>query len=102
MRAGSSCPASSRPPRELARLRDALGADRLLVVLLEVRPEVVRARLHRRHDEDAPGLAWHLDRTDVLADVLDRAAFEDVRLDTTDRPPVDVAREVQRLAGWSV
>lgn len=88
-------------PAELPRYVDALGGKRLLLCRLTVDPEVVRERLRRRHRDEPDALVWHLARTVELTRVLDEAPFEDVRIDTTDRTPDAVARDVQRAARWA-
>ncbi|APX34137.1 hypothetical protein BH708_17105 [Brachybacterium sp. P6-10-X1] len=50
----------------------------LTVVRLTAPRDLVRERLHRRHDLDPGGLVWHLERYDELTAVLDDAGVEDV------------------------
>jgi chloramphenicol 3-O-phosphotransferase len=85
---------------ELPRYAEALDGSRVLLCRLIVDLDVVRERLQRRHRNEPEDLAWHLDRTSELTDLLDADPFEDVRTDTTGRTPADVARAVQRAAGW--
>jgi chloramphenicol 3-O-phosphotransferase len=84
-----------------ADLRHAVGGTRLLLCRLTVDADDAAARLRRRHADEPDLRAWHLHRTDELAAILDATAFEDVRVDTSDRTPAEVAREVARLAGWA-
>lgn len=87
--------------REVPRYRAALGVQSLLVCRLLVDPDSARARLDRRHVDDAEGREWHLHRTVELAAVLDRAHLDDVQVDTNQYSPLEVAREVARHAGWA-
>ena len=86
--------------REVPRYAAALDG-RLLLCRLSVDPVLVRDRLLSRHRDDPDLLAWHLDRTVELTGILDADPFEDLRVDTTDRTPEDVACEVARAAGWA-
>lgn len=80
---------------ELGRYRTATSATGLLHVRLSADPEVVAARLRRRHGDDAPTLRWHLERHPELARTLDAVGFADeMRLDTTNRTPAEVAQQV--------
>lgn len=87
---------------EVGRYVAALGVKSLLICRLLVDPDTARARLNYRHSDDLEGRAWHLRRTGELAAVLDRADVDDVEVDTTQRSPFQVAREVERLAGWTL
>lgn len=58
----------------------ALGVP-LTVVRLTASRDLVRARLHRRHEHDPAGLAWHLDRFDELTAILDAATTEDIAVE---------------------
>lgn len=64
---------------------DAFGCPLTVVRLIAPR-ELVRARLHRRHELDPEGLAWHLDRFDELTAILDAAAVEDVAVPIAEEP----------------
>lgn len=86
---------------ELPRYVEALGGSRVLLCRLTVAPAVVERRLRQRHHDEPTALAWHLARTIELTSLLDEAPFEQVRIDTTDRPPEAVARDVRRAAGWT-
>lgn len=87
---------------EIPRYVAALGVESLLICRLLVAPGAARARLNHRHATDPEGRDWHLDRTGVLSVVLDRAGVDDVEVDTTQRSPLEVAREVGRYAGWKL
>lgn len=80
---------------ELERTAVALAARSMLHVRLTASPDAVLSRLMKRHDEDETALRWHAQRHPELADILDRASFmNDLRIDTTDKPVADVAREI--------
>jgi len=87
-------------PAELPRYRHALGTADLLVCRLTVDASTAHARLSRRHADDPAGLAWHLERTGRLADILERADLNDVVVDTTGLTPREVAQQVRRAARW--
>lgn len=70
----------------------------LTVVRLTAPRDLVRARLHRRHENDPGGLAWHLERFDELTAILDAAVVEDVTV-PVGPDPVSTARAVLRAAG---
>lgn len=73
----------------------------LTVCRLRVDLDDVRARLRRRHRDDADALDWHLHRSGELDEILDAAYIGDVHVDVpTGQPPSDVARAVLRAAGW--
>ena len=86
---------------EIPRYRDALGGSGLLLCRLTVDADVARERLLRRHLDEPDALAWHLDRAVELATLLDEMSFEDVRIDTSERSPADVAAQVRRSVGWA-
>ncbi len=85
---------------DASRYRDALGAQRLLLVRLVADPDVIRQRLRRRHGDDAAGLQWHLSRVGELSGILDDDDSQDLLLDATSRTPADLAGEIRRSAGW--
>lgn len=70
----------------------------LTVVRLTAPRGVVRARLHRRHEDDPDGLAWHLDRFDELTVILDAAEVEDVTV-PVGPDPRSTAQAVLRAVG---
>lgn len=69
----------------------------LTVVRLTAPRDLVRARLHRRHEGDPGGLDWHLDRFDELTAILDAAGVEDVAV-PVGPDPRSTARAVLRAA----
>ncbi|GAA4528396.1 hypothetical protein GCM10023160_26060 [Brachybacterium paraconglomeratum] len=75
----------------------ALGG-RLTVVRLTAPRDLVRARLHRRHEHDPAGLTWHLDRFDELTVILDAASAEDITVEVA-QDPAATARAVLAAAG---
>ena len=85
---------------DASRYRDALGAERLLVVRLVADPDVINQRLRQRHRDDAAGLQWHLSRAGELSRILDDDDSQDLLLDATSRTPADLACEIRRSAGW--
>ncbi len=88
----------TRPDRDAHA--SALGMP-LVVCRLVASPDVVRARLLGRHDEDDDLRRWHLHRAGELAAILDAAAVEDHRVDTSDLSVRDVAAAVLRRVGWA-
>jgi hypothetical protein len=78
---------------------DALGR-RVRVVRIDAPAATRRRRLTARH-EPGPSREWHLDRTDVLADILAAAGVEDLVVVNDGRPPSAVAAEIARALGWS-
>lgn len=70
----------------------------LTVVRLTAPRELVRERLHRRHELDPEGLAWHLARFDELSAILDAAEVEDVTVPIREDPHV-TARAVLETVG---
>lgn len=70
----------------------------LTVVRLTAQRDVVRARLHRRHEVDPEGLAWHLDRYDELTSILDAARVDDLAVEVGADPQA-TARAVLSAAG---
>lgn len=85
---------------ELPRYIDALGSDGLFVCRLVAPCDVLETRLRFRHREDPQGLIWHLDRVGTLTDILEAAGIDDLVLDSSDVPPVELAAAVRRAAGW--
>lgn len=85
---------------EVARYRDALGVETMLVCRLTADPDVVAERLRVRHVDDAETRDWHLRRAGELAAILDRASLDDLVVDTTTAAPTDVAARVRGAADW--
>lgn len=75
----------------------AFGCSLTVVRLIAPR-ELVRERLHRRHELDPEGLAWHLDRFDELTTILDAARAEDEEV-AIEEDPQRTARAVLERVG---
>jgi adenylylsulfate kinase len=70
----------------------------LSVWRLRVAIPAVHERLARRHRDDPAGLAWHVERSGELEDILAAAGVEDALVDVTDETIPQVAEAV--LRGW--
>ena len=85
-------------PLWVPRWAAALGAERMLHVVLTIDPVVAAARIRARHIGDESGRDWHLRRHPQLADILERAGFEgQLTLDTTGVAPAEVARRIGNM-----
>ena len=84
---------------DLEAIREAIpGADIVLVQLAA--PEQVRlARLRQR--EVGSGLAWHVQRTTILQEILAAAALHDLDIANDGRPAREVALDILVRTGWS-
>jgi predicted kinase len=78
----------------------ALGVP-LTVVRLVADPDVVRARLLRRHDQDDDARRWHLHRAGELHAIQEDSAVEDHRVDTSSRTVPETAAAVLASVGWA-
>lgn len=85
---------------EIPRYVDALGSEGMFVCRLVARPGVLESRLRFRHRNDPDGLFWHLDRVEELSNILEAADIDDLVLDSSDIPSVELAATVRRAAGW--
>jgi adenylylsulfate kinase len=84
---------------ELDRYRAVIpGADITLCRLST--PQPLRERRLRERMLPGPSLDWHLQRTAVLADILEHRALEDFVVENGVRPVREVAVEVLVRAGW--
>jgi adenylylsulfate kinase-like enzyme len=83
------------------RHADAVGGQ-LTVVRLKTDLDLIRSRLHDRHDRDPEGLDWHLKRSGELDTILDRAALDDLVLDVTDLSPEQSAARIRAQLGLGV
>ena len=81
-------------PEEVERYVAALRSTGMFVCRLVARPEVLDARIRRRHSDDSAGMRWHLERAGELADILEVAALDDLVLDSSDLTPADLAAAV--------
>jgi hypothetical protein len=75
------------------------GAD-VTVCQLEASKDTRMSRLRQR--EHGTSLEWHLQRTEKLRDILERAAIHDFVVDNDRRARDEVAREVLLRADWSI
>jgi predicted kinase len=89
-------------PAEVPRYVDALRSSGMFICRLVARPDVLQSRLRSRHapDPDPENLEWHLARAGELAGILERAALDDLVLDSSDASPAELAGTVWRAAGW--
>jgi hypothetical protein len=85
---------------EIPRYAAALGVNRLFVCRLTVDALVVDERLVMRHAYDPTGLEWHLHRNRELSAILERAALDDLVLDSTNLTPTQIATAIKVAAGW--
>lgn len=85
---------------EIPRYIEALRSDGMLVCRLVARSDVLESRLRFRHRDDPVGLIWHLDRVGELTNILEAADIDDLVLDSSDTPAVDLAVAIRRAAGW--
>ncbi len=77
-------------------------AGPLGVVRLKADLELIRRRLHHRHDRDPAGLEWHLHRSGELDAILDRAAVDDLVFDVTEQSPEQTAGRIRAELGLAV
>jgi chloramphenicol 3-O-phosphotransferase len=85
---------------EIPRYVDALGSEGMFLCRLVARSDVLESRLRFRHRDDPKGLIWHLDRVEELSNVLEAADIDDLVLDSSDIPAVELAAAVRRAVGW--
>jgi chloramphenicol 3-O-phosphotransferase len=85
---------------ELPRYRAALKSEGMFVARLVTDPDVLLARLLRRHAGDEEALAWYPARAVELARILDRAGCDDEAFDTTSAGPPEVAAAIRASIGW--
>jgi adenylylsulfate kinase-like enzyme len=83
------------------RHADAVAGP-LDVVRLKTDLDLIRSRLHDRHDRDPAGLDWHLQRSGELDAILDRAAIDDLVLDATELSPEQSAARIRAHFGIEV
>jgi len=82
---------------DLDAFREAVGTDRIMVVLLEVDPEVASARIAAREPDHWVGKAYLVDAARRLAVSIPRALRDvDHRLAGDTRDPLDLAAEIAR------
>lgn len=85
---------------EIPHYVDALRSEGMFVCRLVARSDVLESRLRFRHRDDPEGLIWHLARVEELSNVLEAADLDDLVLDSSDMPAVELAVAVRRAAGW--
>ncbi|MCZ9884513.1 AAA family ATPase [Arthrobacter sp. B2a2-09] len=85
---------------EVDRYRAALGGGKLTVIRLEAPIETIQERLRNRHEPNSPELAWHLDRSVELDEILTEARLDTHVVATGRRGPSQVAQAVRALIGW--
>ena len=83
---------------ELEGYREAVPGAEITVVRLRASPSTLQARVRRRGE--GIGMQWHLDRAVELASLMDASPVEDMLIETDDRDPTTIAREVLHRAGW--
>lgn len=82
---------------ELDGFREAVPGADILVVRLRATPETLQARVRQRRQGS---MEWHLNRAVELASLMDARPVEDVLIETDDRDPRNLAREILQRAGW--
>jgi cytidylate kinase len=86
--------ATTETNQELAEIVQAIDADTTTAVLLTASPEVVAARIRAREPDDWPGKSALIEHAEQLAASMPSLAGIDVRLNTDDHDPTEVAREL--------
>lgn len=87
-------------PLEIPRYTTALGVNQLFVCRLTADASVIDERLAIRHVNDPVGLEWHLNRNRELAAILERAAVDDLVVDSTILTPTQIAMAIKVAANW--
>jgi adenylylsulfate kinase len=83
---------------DLDGFREAVPGADILVVRLRATPETLQARVRKRNR--GTGMEWDLNRAVELAALMDAQPVEDMLVDTEDRDPPTIARDVLKRAGW--
>lgn len=99
-RAGRELFLIAATPETQAELHEALvatAAERSLVVCLHAPAELLAARLQRREPDRWPGKPGLIAHARELAETIPRLDGIEARIDTSEREPEDVAREVVGL-----
>ena len=84
---------------ELESYRTAVPGAEITVVRLRASLKALQARLRERGGHEA-SVQWHLDRAVDLAPQMDESHVEDVLVETDERDPTDLAREILIQIGW--
>jgi chloramphenicol 3-O-phosphotransferase len=87
--------ATTETADELRGVLDALDADQLLVVCLEASPEIVASRIAEREPDRWPGKPGLIAHARELARGIPKIQPVDVRIDTENREPDDVAAQIE-------
>lgn len=85
---------------DLEGIRAAIPGSQATVCLLRATDDALLSRIRKR--EVGSGLAWHEQRTLELADSLEKCGPFDFVVDTDQRQPPDIAREIVDQVQWSV
>jgi len=83
--------------------RNVIPGAEVTVVRLVAPIERIRKRIVLRSSSGAgseAGVAWEKDRAAELIAIMDAADVADFSIETTDREPRDVAREIAEWLGW--
>lgn len=81
---------------ELERYKGALPGADIFVTRLRASLETLAQRVRQR--ETGSGLAWHLARAPVLAEIMDRNRVENLLIETDGKSVQQIAEEI--LAAW--
>jgi adenylylsulfate kinase len=84
---------------ELEGYRAAVPGAEITVVRLRAPLSALLARLRQRGGSEA-GLKWHLDRSVELAPQMDESRVEDILVETEERDPTELAREILLKLSW--
>jgi hypothetical protein len=87
-------------PAEVDRYRAALGGGDLTVVRLDPSLETIQERLRNRHQPDSRELAWHLNRSVELNQILNAARLDAHVVPIDSQSPKEAAHLVRTLIGW--
>jgi gluconate kinase len=80
------------------RVADTVGARRVKIVQLTASDDTLLQRVRRR--EIGSGRSWHEIRALELSEKLSKADFPDLFVNTDQRPPRDIAREILEACNW--
>ena len=83
---------------DLDGYRDVIPGADILLVRLRAAPKTLVARVRQRGPWR--DLEWHLNRAVELAAQMDAQRVEDMLVETEDRDPTTIARDILHRAGW--
>lgn len=89
--------ATTETTEELAAVIEAIATEQVVSVLLNVPADVAAARIDAREPDAWPGKHRLIEHARELAISMQELAGIDIRIDTEDRRPVDVALELRGL-----